>query len=34
MYSDAQKAFILQQAEEGTPVWQICRKSGLSEETF
>lgn len=34
MYSNDQRAFIVQQAEEGTPVWEICRRAGVSEETF
>ncbi len=33
-FTDAQKAFILQQAEEGTPVSEICRKAGISDATF
>lgn len=33
-FSDAQKAFILRQAEDGTPVAEICRKAGISQATF
>ena len=33
-FSDAQKAFILKQGEEGTPVAEICRKAGISQETY
>ena len=33
-FSDAQKAFILKQAEEGAPVGEVCRKAGISEATF
>lgn len=32
--SEAQIAFILQQAEEGTPIAEVCRKAGVSEATF
>ncbi len=28
-----QKAFILKQGEEGTPVAEICRKAGISQAT-
>ena len=33
-FSDAQKAFILKQADEGMPVAEICRKAGISQATF
>ncbi len=33
-FSDQQIAFILRQAEEGTPVGEVCRKSGISEATY
>ena len=33
-FSDAQIAFILRQAEEGTPVGEVCRKAGISGATF
>lgn len=29
-----QIAFILKQAEDGTPVAQVCRKAGISDATF
>lgn len=29
-FSDAQKAFIIKQGEEGMPVAEICRKAGIS----
>jgi putative transposase len=33
-FSDAQKAFILKQADDGMPVAEICRKAGISQATF
>ena len=33
-FSDAQKAFILKQGEEGVPVAEICRKAGLSQAAY
>ena len=33
-YSAEQVAFALRQAEGGTPVTDICRKIGISEQTF
>jgi putative transposase len=33
-YSEAQIAFALRQAESGTPVAEILRKLGVSEQTF
>ena len=33
-FAEAQIAFILRQAEEGTAVAEVCRKSGISEATF
>jgi putative transposase len=33
-FSEAQIAFILRQAEEGTPVSEVCRKAGISDATF
>ncbi len=33
-FTDAQIAFILQQADEGTAVAEICRKAGISQATF
>ena len=32
--TDAQIAFVLRQAEEGTPVAEVCRKAGIAEATF
>ncbi len=29
-FTDAQKAFIIKQGEEGAPVAEICRKAGIS----
>lgn len=31
MFSEAQIAFVLKQAEEGTAVREVCRKAGISE---
>jgi putative transposase len=33
-FSEAQVAFILRQAEEGTAIGEVCRKAGISEATF
>ncbi|NNE41555.1 MAG: transposase [Marinicaulis sp.] len=33
-FTDAQIAFGLRQAEEGTPVLEVCRKAGIAEATF
>ena len=33
-YSPEQVAFALRQAEGGTPVSEICRKMGVSEQTY
>ena len=33
-FMEAQKAFILRQGEEGTPVAEICRKAGISQATY
>ena len=32
-FTDAQKAFVIKQGEEGTPV-EICRKAGISQATY
>lgn len=32
--SDAQKAFILKQGDDGVPVAEICRKAGISQATY
>ena len=33
-FTDQQIAFALQQAEAGTRVAEVCRKMGISEQTF
>jgi putative transposase len=33
-FSEAQIAFILKQADEGTPVGEVCRKAGISDAAF
>ena len=33
-FTDAQIAFVLRQAEEGTSVEEVCRKTGISTATF
>ncbi len=33
-FTEAQIAFVLKQAEEGTAVGEVCRKAGISEATF
>lgn len=33
-FSDAQKAFILKQDNDGVPVAEICRKAGISPATY
>ena len=33
-FSEQQIAFILRQAEEGTPVEEVCRKAGVSQQTY
>ena len=33
-FTDAQIAFILRQAEQGTKVEEVCRKAGISQQTF
>ena len=32
-FSEAPIAFVLKQAEDGTPVGEVCRKAGVSEAT-
>ena len=32
-FSDVQKAFIIKQGEDGKPVAEICRKTGISRAT-
>lgn len=33
-FTEAQIAFVLKQADEGTAVGEVCRKAGISEATF
>lgn len=33
-FTEAQIAFVLRQAEDGTPIAEICRKAGISDATF
>lgn len=33
-FTDAQKAFVIKQSEEGTPVAEVCRKAGISQATY
>lgn len=33
-FTEAQMAFVLKQAEEGTPVGEVCRKAGIAEATY
>jgi putative transposase len=33
-FTDAQKAFILRQGDEGLSVAEICRKAGISQATY
>jgi len=33
-FTEAQIAFILRQAEEGTAIGEVCCKAGISEATF
>ena len=33
-YTDEQIAYALRQSDSGTPVTEICRKLGVSEQTF
>ena len=33
-FSEAQKAFILQQGRDGMPVAEVCRKAGISQATY
>jgi putative transposase len=33
-YTEAQIAYALKQAEIGTPVAEVCRKMGISENTY
>ena len=33
-FTEAQIAFVLKQADEGSAVAEVCRKAGISESTF
>lgn len=33
-FTETQIAFVLKQAEDGTPVAEVCRKAGISDATF
>jgi len=33
-FTDAQKAFVIKQGEEGTPVAEVCRKPGIGQATY
>ncbi|TWT58066.1 Transposase [Thalassoglobus neptunius] len=33
-FTDQQIAFAIKQAESGTPVEEVCRKLGISQQTF
>jgi putative transposase len=33
-FSEAQIAFVLKQADDGTSVAEVCRKAGIAEATF
>lgn len=33
-FSDAQKASIIKQGDDGVPVAEICRKAGISQATY
>ncbi len=33
-FSEAQTAFVLKQAEDGTAIAEVCRKTGISGATF
>jgi putative transposase len=33
-FTEAQMAFILRQAEEGTAIGEVCRNAGIGEATF
>ena len=33
-FSDAQKAFVIKQGEEGKPIAEICREVGISQATY
>lgn len=33
-FTEEQIGFVLRQAEAGTPIGEVCRKAGISEQTF
>ncbi len=33
-FTDAQKAFVIKQGEEGTPLAEVCRMAGISQATY
>lgn len=33
-FTDAQKAFIIKQGEDGSPVADVCRKAGINQATY
>ncbi|MBG6146027.1 putative transposase [Labrenzia sp. EL_142] len=33
-FTDAQKAFIIKQGEDGKPVAELCREAGISQVTY
>jgi putative transposase len=33
-FTDAQKAFVIKQGEEGVPAAEVCRKAGISQATY
>ncbi len=33
-FSEEQIAFVLKQAEDGTPIGEVCRKARISDATF
>jgi putative transposase len=33
-FTDAQKAFIIRQGEDGTPVEEVCRRAEISRATY
>lgn len=33
-FSDAQKAFVLKQGDEGVPIAEICCKAGISQAAY
>ena len=33
-FTDAQKAFVVKQGEDGVPVAEVCRKAGISQATY